>query len=229
MAKQCFVEMCAEGMERRLREIGIRSPIVINGTSGDSGIPLITYGTVGTNLYEDYDCAYCLCGYYVNEGIVNEVLQDILASDGQIPIRIRFEGMPRRRRAGVLHTRDRVYDVHDLAQLALNQQETDVVFQAVGRVRPYTRAREVITFQCAEHPQLSYTQEFNDLKGARQYFQLADRRARRRAETEEQIKAAKRSGLSPTEAAQRIGVSSRTVRRYWNQEGGHESFKKYNS
>ncbi len=221
VTRKCFLEVCAEGMKTRLRELGIQPQIVINGPGHleANSIPLISYGTVGTNLYEGYDCAYCLCGFYVNERVVNEVLQDVLASDGHIPIQIRFEGMPRRRRAGVLHTRSRVYDVHELAQLALNQQEMDVVLQAVGRVRPYTRPREVITFQCAEHPQLSYTEEFNDLKGARQYFQFPDRRMRRKNKTRQQIQAAKRSGLSQSETADRIGLSIRTTKRYWNLEG----------
>ena len=57
-----------------------------------------------------------------------------------------------------------------LAQYALDQQELDVVLQAVGRVRPYTRPREVITFQCAAHPQLDYDREFNSIEEARQFF-----------------------------------------------------------
>ena len=42
---------------------------------------------------------YSLTGFYVNEAAVNTILQDVLGSDFHIPISIRTEGSPRRRRA----------------------------------------------------------------------------------------------------------------------------------
>ena len=125
-----------------------------------SVIPVINYGAIGTNLFEGFDCAYCLTGYYVTEQVVNAVVQDVLAADGHIPIRIRTGGTPRRRTAEVVSATDRVYDVARLAHLALGQQELDVVIQAVGRVRPYTRPREVVTFQCSARPDGDYDREF---------------------------------------------------------------------
>jgi hypothetical protein len=163
IAKKCFVSLCAEQMENRLRTFGLNeAKVVINGWRKDMiddplAIPLIHYGMIGTNLFEEFDCAYCLTGYYVTEEAINGILQDVRASDLCIPIRLSFEGRPCRRTAGALNAADRIYDIHRFAQQALNHQEMEVVLQAVGRIRPYTKPREVITFQCAEHPKLEYT------------------------------------------------------------------------
>ena len=165
VAKKCFVSQCADGIKERLLAASVRGVKVVTedfekaDLRSSKSVPLITYGIVGTNLFEDFDCAYCLMGYYVTERVVNAVFQDVLASDGKIPIEIRNRGLPRRRSACVKHPRDRIYDVNRLADLALYQQEMDVVLQAVGRVRPYTRPREVVTFQCAALPDRPYTQE----------------------------------------------------------------------
>jgi hypothetical protein len=43
-------------------------------------VPLISSGTIGTYIFEDFDCAYCLTGYYVTEEVVNSSVQDLLAS-----------------------------------------------------------------------------------------------------------------------------------------------------
>jgi hypothetical protein len=221
VAKKCFVKFCAREMARRLNAWGIENAqIVVGGwektdLSAPSVIPLLSFGAIGTNLFEQFDCAYCLTGYYTTEAAVNAVLQDVLASDGHIPIRITTEGQPRRRRAGVVDPKDRNYDVHRLAQLALAHQEMDVVLQAVGRVRPYTRPREVITFQCAEHPHLAYTREFDSLGQARAFFEIPHFRARRQQEIRARIQALRRGGQTQAQVAQEIGVSLRTVKRYW--------------
>ena len=119
---------------------------------------------------------YCLTGYYVTENAVNSIVQDRLGSDMTIPLQISIEERPCRRKAGVLNKKDRIYDVHTLAQHALDHLEMDTVLQAVGRVRPYTKPREVITFQCAGHPDFDYTKEFCSLGEARDYFDIPGRR-----------------------------------------------------
>src|SRR5207244_6836191 len=176
VAKKCFVPLCAERLVRLFPKLGMPDICLVTGDweavdlQAPRVVPLINYGMIGTNLFEAFSAAYCLSGYYVNERVVNTVLQDVLASDNQIPIRITTESMPRRRRAGVLLPSHRLYDIHRLAQLALDQQEMDGVLQAVGRVRPYTKPREIITFHCGEHPHFPYTREFHNIGEARQFF-----------------------------------------------------------
>ncbi len=221
LAKKCFCAFCARQMEERLRALGVEVRVVINGRQTEllrdaKVLPLIHYGMIGTNLFEDFDCAYCLTGYYVTEEAINGILQDILGSDMNLPLKISIEGRPCRRRAGVRNKGDRIYDLHTLAQHALNHQEMDTVLQAVGRVRPYTKPREVITFQCADHPDLAYTREFNSIGEARDYFGILGRRSARTAELHTQIMEARSEGLKQREAAALLGVSTRTIKRYWN-------------
>jgi hypothetical protein len=221
VAKKCFVAACAEGLVWRLRELGLGDVQIVTGgwdaadLAAPPTIPLISYGLIGTNRFEDFTAAYCVNGYYVNEAVVDAVLQDVLAADGHLPIRISTGGRPRRRRAGVEWPTHRGYDVNRLAQLALQQQELDVVLQAVGRVRPYTRPREIVTFQCAAHPQLDYMREFDTVEEARQFFGVPSRRQRRRQETAVRVQAARREGRTQAQAAAELGLGIATVKRYW--------------
>jgi len=220
LAKKCFCAFCARQMQERLRELGVEVRVVINGWQADrlkdaKVVPLIHYGMIGTNLFQEFDGAYCLTGYYVTEEAINSILQDLLGSDMNLPLQISIEGSPFRRRAGVRNRKDRIYDLHTLAQHALNHQEMDTVLQAVGRVRPYTRPREVITFQCAEHPNFAYTREFNSIGEARKYFGISARRTAHTAELCIRIQEARNKGLKQIEAAERLGVGLRTIQRYW--------------
>jgi len=223
IAKECFCVFCAQEMEKRLKELGVETSIIINGWQEDmlrneNVIPLIHYGMIGTNLFEEFDCAYCLSGYFITDEAINGILQDLLGSDMSIPLQISNEGRPLRRKAGVLNQQDRIYDLHTLAQLALDHLEMGTVLQAAGRVRPYTKPREVITFQCAEHPDFEYTKEFTSIGEARNYFNVLDRRSAQAAEICAQVQKAKNEGLKQREAASQLGVSMRTIKRYWNQK-----------
>jgi hypothetical protein len=223
IVKKCFLELCREGIQQRLNAMGLKR-IRVESTNHDAAkledtkvVPIIHFGTIGTNLFEAFDCAYCLSGYYVNEPILDEIVQDVVASDRYVPLKIKGGGVPLRRTAGVCNAADRGYDVHELSAMALQQQETDVVLQAVGRVRPYTKPREIIMFQCAAHPQVTYTKEFNTLGAMRQFFQVSGARARAKTGTIEKVRAGKRLGLTQEQTAQKHSLSLRTVARYWNE------------
>lgn len=221
VAKKCFLEFSAREIDARLREMGLRNIHVLSNKwtakklARSSTIPLIHYGLIGSNLFEEFDAAYCLTGYYVTEKVVNQAVQDVLASDSFIPITIKTTTPPRRRKVEVRNPKHRQYDIQRLAQLALDHHEMGTVLQAVGRVRPYTKRREIITFQCAAHPQLSYTQEFCTLGEARQYFDIPSRRNKAKARTRTLVQAAKLAGSTQKKTATKLGVSVRTVKRYW--------------
>jgi len=230
IAKKCFCASCASKMEKRLRELGVEVQVAISGWQADllknaNVVPIIHYGMIGTNLFQNFDCAYCLTGYYVTEKAINAILQDLMGSDMRIPLSISIEGSPCRRRAGVINQKDRIYDLHTLAQHALDHLEMGTVLQAVGRVRPYTKPREVITFQCADHPALEYTKEFLNIGGARNYFNLLGRRSAQTEVRRTRIQEAKTEGLKQKGAAAQLNVSLRTIKRYWNQEGDTNPYK----
>jgi hypothetical protein len=223
ISKKCFSAFCARQMEAKLRELGLEVIVAISGWRAERlndirVVPLINYGMIGTNLFQEFDCAYCLTGFYVTEAAVNSILQDLLGSDMNIPLKISIGGSPCRRRAGVLNNKDRIYDVHTLAHHALNHLEMDTVLQAVGRVRPYTKPREIITFQCADHPGVEYTQEFTSIGGARSYFDIPDRRSAKTALLSGKIQEARKNGLKQHQVGSLLGVSVRTIKRYWNQK-----------
>lgn len=221
VSRKRFLPMCLKGIQERLVACGLGDYCVVDGRDPEIDlavptiIPIINFGMIGTNRFEQFDGAYCLNGFYVNEPVVNSILQDVLAEDFQLPLKIETKGSPRRRRAGTANPEDRYYDVHRLAQLALDQQEMDVVLQAVGRVRPYTRPREVFTFQCAGHPTLDYHQEFDSLAAARQFFGIDSRRQTQKKDTVQRVQEAKEQGMTQVQAAECTGLGLRTVKRYW--------------
>jgi hypothetical protein len=223
IAKKCFITLCAVELQKRLLAAGVNDAEIITESPGTAdlsnakSIPLINYGVIGTNHFEGFHCCYCLTGYYVNETVVNYTLQQMYASDYQKPIKIEMKGSPRRRRAGVANEMDRYYDINLMAQNALDYHEMGVVIQAVGRVRPFTKAREIITMQCADPPKhISYSQDFDNLQQARDYFGLEAGQAARKQLQLTQIQDLKKLGLTQQTIANHLHISSRTVQRYWS-------------
>ncbi len=141
VAKKRFISLCVVELNQRLKDFGFGNIKVVavnkkTGPPGRNAVPIINYGMIGINSFQAYDCAYCLTGYYVNERIVNSILQDIVASDHHIPIKIKTGGMPRRRRAGVIILHHLVTIEMPFIQTAakiewagvgLNQEEFDAV------------------------------------------------------------------------------------------------------
>jgi hypothetical protein len=225
LAKRCFLSRCARGMERRLAELGVAARVVTGDwdavdLAAPGVVPLAHFGLIGTNRFEHCDGVYCLTGYYVPGRVLEEALGDLLASDAHVPVAIATAGRPPRRRATVRRPADRFTDVNRLAGLALVQKELDVVIQGVGRVRPHTRPREVLTLQCAAHPLLTYTREFHSLGEARAHFGIPTRRERERAALFARVQAAKAAGRSQRQAAAELGIGEATVKRHWHRPPG---------
>jgi len=222
VSKKNVRTICIRGIQAGLEALGVRGVRVVTDhwekadLADPKVIPLINYGIVGINLFQGYDAAYCLNGYYVNEQIVNSILQDIVAPEFVVPVRLGTTGSPLRRWADLREPCQQMDVLERLVPKALHHQEMDTVLQAVGRVRPYTSPREVITFQCAAHPHLTYTKEFENLEEARSYFGITGRRYMERDSNEAKIKAARQQGLTQRRAAEALGLSLRTVKRYWN-------------
>lgn len=221
IAKKMFVPFCAKEMQQRLRDLGIEDATVITQFEGadlsrPSVVPLINYGVIGINLFEGFDAAYCLTSYNTNDNLLNQSLQEMLAKNLHIGVEITIPvARPRRRIARAVLPQDEVYSTAQVAQHALVALEMDPVLQAVGRVRPYTKPREVITFQCSAFPSQPYDHEFDTLDEARHYFEIATSRESAKQTTVERVQQAKRTGLSTKKAAENLGISLRTIQRYW--------------
>ena len=123
VVKKQFTALCAAALAERFAALGADLRVVTEGwTEGllhdPRVVPLITYGMIGTNLFEHFDAVYCLSGFYVHEGVVDQCLQDVIRQDLRLPIRIETVGNPRRRRATVADPAHRFYDLARLAQPA---------------------------------------------------------------------------------------------------------------
>jgi hypothetical protein len=226
IGKKRFIPACAAGLNQRFVELGAELRVQTEGWTTESlqdraVVPLIGYGMIGTNIFEDFDAAYCLSGYYVNEPIVNQCVQDLVRRDLEVPITIETVGIPKRRRARVVDPEHRFYDVAKLVQPALEFREANVVVQAIGRVRPFSRPREIITFQMGELPGVTYDAEFTTLGAARRHFGIPGRQERRKAARKAAIADLRAKGHTQAETARTLGISERTVRTYENPPTGN--------
>jgi hypothetical protein len=114
--------------------------------------------------------------------------------------------------------KDRFFNVSTLAQHALDYNEMGVVIQAVGRVRPFTKPREIITLQCSHllHSGGGYTQEFTCFEEARQFFKIQSKRVAGRLTRHAEILELKNKGLTQNAVAKDLNINVRTVKRHWN-------------
>lgn len=222
VCRKQFVRHVVDEISKRLRWLGHGDRVTVVAADqvdaavaeGRIVVPVLHYGMVGVNAFEVYDCCYCVSGYYVNGHAVDDAVQGLLATDEHVPLEIGPSQPGGERVAGTRSVRDRVFDHHRMAPKALEALEHAAVIQAVGRVRPFTKPREVITFQTADLPGVSYEREFTNLDQAREHFATPKLRdleaALRSAETRQLIDA----GLTTQQAAKSQGVSLRTVQRH---------------
>src|SRR5262249_23920105 len=126
---------------------------------------------------------------------------------------------PRRRRATVTLPDARETIVPRIAEGVLDQKEADVIVQAVGRVRPFTRPREVITFHAGALPGVTYTLEFESLAQARRFFHIPPPAGAEIASRAERARRLKAEGWSKARIAAELGVSPCTVKRYLRRRG----------
>lgn len=218
VARKKLRGICARELARALGNLGVPGARVVTGNwdahdlSDPLVLPLITYGTRGVNRFEDHDAAYCVTGFLVPPAAVEELLNDLLPPGQHREVTLGFAGRPARRTIEVSGPHDPA--LTDLAAAALVQREAEVVVQAVGRVRPFTRPREVITFQAGELPGVRFDREFASLFEARAYSRVPTARAATvlaRAATARRMCDA---GASWAAIGAALGVSRATVARH---------------
>lgn len=228
VSKKAFLDLCREGIETRLHQSGHPKArvVIASDTFRDARlqdpqcIPIIHFGVLGTNRFEHFECCYCLTSFYIQEQVLHDTLQDLYRQDIQVSLEIGMKGSPLRRYARVKDPRHRFTNVNRLAQAALEHLEMGMVSQAVGRVRHYTRPREVITMQCSPHPEDDYTREFQNLGEARLFFDTPDGRVRKRMNNRDKVQRCKHLGKSQNQTVRATGLSLSTIKRHWKDEGG---------
>ena len=167
------------------------------------------------NRFEHFDAAYCVNSFYVSQAAVARAIREMEPTETRYEVTLGFRGNPPCRYAKVEVPDARKTILPRIANDVLVQREADVVVQAVGRVRPFTRPREIITFQVGDLP--GWNTRWSSPRWSRPattsastagQADLADRRRRALALQGE--------GQSPESIAAQVGVSARTVRRYVN-------------
>lgn len=226
VARKKFRSLIQRGLRDRLSKLDLVGVKIItckwqkHNVQDPRTLPLISYGISGINLFQHCEAAYCLTSYYADATTIAESVHDIDSTSERYHITIRCAGNPPQRRVGVEAPNTSTTILPRIAQGVLDQKESDVVVQAVGRVRPFTRAREVITFQAGRLPGVRYTAQFGCLAQARDFFGIPTTRSANLAARAEKACQLKKEGKTRREIAAAMNVSVSTVKRYLRRGGG---------
>ncbi len=219
VSRKKFVGRCRTLLRERLAAMGESNVLIATGNwdkydlEDPRTIPLINYGLAGVNRFQHVESAYCLNGYFITAATLNQALQDIEPVAERYPVSIEITGQPKRRSARVELPDRREPLLPRLAEETLVQKEADVILQAVGRVRPFTRPREVITFYLGNLPGVCYSMEFTSLPQARQFFGFPNPMEARQASRGEQVRRCRAQGCTLMQIAEELCVSVSTVKR----------------
>src|SRR5439155_15902994 len=99
IARKRFRGLCADYLTRRLAGWGQAVTIIPSDGRrpehvAPTVVPLIHYGVNGVNTFEEYDAAFCLCSYYVDEGVLRDGIADVEDDSMRFPVSIRLVGEP---------------------------------------------------------------------------------------------------------------------------------------
>jgi hypothetical protein len=226
VSRKKFIPCCRNYLTERFTSLGMAEIRVVtsrwdqHNLENPCTLALINYGLAGVNRFQHMECVYCLNSYFITAETVAQAVQDIEASTGRFPIEIVMSGKPPRRSARVLLPDDREPITPRIAEEVLIQKEADVVLQAIGRVRPFTQPREVITFHAGELPAVRYTLEFLSLTQSRNYFQVQTPSQVTQASRAEQARRLRAMNKTIRQIAAELNVSASTVKRYLREEKG---------
>jgi hypothetical protein len=226
IARKKFREVVRRGLRERLIRMGFDGVKIVTGDwkkhdlQDPRTLPLINFGVAGINLFQHCEAAYCLTGYYITAATITGTVQDIDPTSERYPLTVHTGGDPRQRRVHIDVPQNCVTILPWIAQAVLEQKESDVVVQAVGRVRPFTSPREVITFHAGLLPGVQYTVQFRSLRQARDFFGIATSRAAGLASRKAEGRRLRAEGKTRQEIAAIMNVSLSTVKRYLRQGGG---------
>jgi len=207
---------CAKYLVERLRRWGVKVRFALGEEElpdppEPTVIPLIHYGILGVNDYTAYQSAYCLNSYYIPSAELNRAVQESEPRHFRVKLEI-VTGADNRRRVELSNPgasdEDRTY----LGGLYLRKLEVDPVIQAVGRVRPMTMPREIVTFQLDDvEPDLGIVEEVGTLLELRQRLGIPTAREIDGAVEGWRASTLMASGMTAAGAAAAIGVGRATL------------------
>jgi hypothetical protein len=220
VSRKKFVERCRCLLRDKLAALGETGIKIATGNwdrhdlESPRTIALINYGLAGVNRFEHVECAYCLNSYFITAASLSQAVQDLEPMAERYPITITMDRSAKRRAARVELPDARVPLLPRIAEETLVQKEADVVLQAVGRVRPFTRPREVITFHLGDLPGVDYVLDFPSLPQARSYFGLPTAAEAELLSNAERARRYRAEGFTVQRIADTLGISKSTAKRY---------------
>jgi hypothetical protein len=219
VSRKQFRKDCASYLQAELGRLGLASASIVTDDWANHDLtnpevfPLITYGVCGLNLFEEYDAAFCLTGYYAPPEAVEKVVNDLQTAH-RFTVRIDSSGSPARRQVSIDDDAHSATIAPRLAVWVFEEKEANVIVQAVGRVRPFTRPREIITYHAGKLPGVDYAMEFENLIRARAFFKVANGQKARRNARAAQARELRNAGRTHAQVAQSLGISEATAKRY---------------
>ena len=217
ISKEAFIPLCIEKLNQYLGHFGSSLRVVKIPKKGEeellespNTVPIIHYGIEGINQFEEYDAAFCLNSYNGKTDVLSHHLQQYFPLDIEHSWKRTSDGEHVARVTGF--GRFQRPEVESLAASVGKYYETTVVEQAIGRVRPFTRPRIIITQQRSRLA-LPYDEEFTSLQAMRKFFDVPSMRKIRSSKTQQRVRDARRRGLTQKQVAAETGLSVRTVKR----------------
>lgn len=210
-------EFCADHLRSVLADWGITARFVVDPdqalppTPDPYVIPVIHYGVLGTNNYQEYESAFCCNSYYVSDQTLMRAIDESEPNARRTTLKI-VAGVNHLRQAVIGDVGGDARSIESVANEHLRHLEIDPVLQATGRVRFNTKPRDVLLFGMHDfHP---YLAEYKDVRT------LADLRAAFGIPTAAEIGAFANgvristlieNGATVAAAAARCGISERTA------------------
>lgn len=217
ISKKCFIDRIQKILPTLIHEI---SGDDIEITSTDFGadlladprkIPIINYGIVGVNAFEDFDYAICTNSFYLSPEVIHEKIYETLPE-----IRgVQFEIKIRNGKRILVPTENIALESYyiRIANKILFLFETLPVEQAAGRVRYINFERTVILMNRSNF-NVPVDEELKTLADFRSYLGVPTNKRSRYLERRQLAHQLRNSGLEISEIARQIGVSQSSVYKY---------------
>lgn len=227
VVKKKFKKLCIAYLSKRLSELGLQAQFITEDFQGHNlnnpaVVPIIHYGIAGINVFEDYDCCYCLSSYYISDDQLNQVLQSNEPERFRIKVKIGQDSLGNRR-VEIEHAHE-FTNLGSMGNTYLRLLEIDPVLQAVGRVRFFTKPREVIFFQRHDlQSEVGDLTEFRSLLQAYDAFGLPRVTHLVRSKKVAALQTLMKRGLSLRQAANRLGIDKSTASRWMRWYGARKA------
>lgn len=175
VSKKAFKDTCINYLTKRLAGWGYQvqfSTGTFPKTAVPTEIPVIHYGMAGINALEQYDACYCLNAFYTSDEILTAQLYAAEPEGFKVKL-THGTDVNSNRYVEVADPRYHLTDLNQwLAQTVFEKLEVDPVLQAAGRVRFFTKPREVIV--TTMHDLEPYVGEVRDIRSLSEAYRVLD-------------------------------------------------------